>query len=188
MSIDYCRPCDTGLLKAKDDPQLAAQIDEYISQLKQEMENMTCRQCQSSLVSAYNYQQRRQLPSCLGLGLKVSRGDICYIDFGRTYIQEAGYQHFGLIAALTLSKAFVIPMTSNQQAYAKAYDAESSPQGRLNLFRLGQIEGLNKPSTLFINDSKYINTARIINVCAHIDVDSRLYKTIIIRLLDCLDF
>jgi len=178
---------DKTAARAGGDPDLMAQINEYMIMMRQEYENMSIKQCHDSLVSEYNFQQRRQLPSCGSLGLAVRRGDICYIDFGRTYIQEAGFQHFGLVVAMTLGKAFVIPMTSNPAAYAKAYDEADNDRGRFNLFRLGLVPGLNKPSVLFVNDGKYINTARIITIQAHVDTESPLYKAIIIRLKHCLD-
>ncbi|WP_200804765.1 hypothetical protein [Anaerorhabdus furcosa] len=45
---------------------------------------------------------------------------------------------------------------------------------------------MNKPSVLFLNDCKYINTARIIDIKAHLSTDSPCYRMIkkrIIRLI-----
>lgn len=186
MSESHLNFTEQGEICAGADPYLCAQIEEYLTQLRQEMENMSPQQCRNSLSSEYNYQQRRKLPSSQYLGIYVQQGDICYTDFGRTYIQEAGYQHFGLVMAVTSGKVFTVPMTSNAQAYAKAYDEQINPEGRFNLMRIGLIPGLNKLSTLFLNDGKYINSARIISVQAHIDCDSELFIAIQKRLLRCL--
>ena len=76
------------------------------------------------------------------------------------------------------SKALVIPMTSNSEAYYGAYDEKSNPGGSSHLMRLGLVKGLNRHSVLFLNDVKYINTARIIDIKAHINTDSILFKKI----------
>ena len=64
-------------------------------------------------------------------------------------------------------------MTSNPQTYRKAFTNEGT-----YLFPLGTIEGLYKESVLFLNDAKFINTARIIDVKAHIPVDSEMFLKI----------
>ena len=40
------------------------------------------------------------------------------------------------------------------------------------------IEGMNKPSILYINDAKWINTARILDIKAHLDHKSQLFLDI----------
>lgn len=50
--------------------------------------------------------------------------------------------------------------------------------------RLGYIEGLTKVSVLFINDSKWINTSRIIEIKAHIDVNGEIFKEVQKRIIE----
>ena len=83
-------------------------------------------------------------------------------------------------------KAFVIPMSGNYNAYLQAYSRQN-PNGKQHLMQLGKIAGMRKPSVLFINDAKWINTARIIDVKAHLDKDSELFKDIKERVKRCLD-
>ena len=52
--------------------------------------------------------------------------------------------------------------------------------------RLGKIEGMNKESVLFLNDAKWINTARIIDVKAHIERNEELFINIKKRMMECL--
>ena len=109
----------------------------------------------------------------------ISVGDICFIDFGADAYQcEIGFQHFGIIMKLFHGKAFVIPMSGNPSAAAQAYDEQDNPRGKRHLMRMPHIEGLNKQSTLFLNDCKFINTARIIDVKAHVDRGSPLFQKI----------
>ena len=77
------------------------------------------------------------------------------------------------IMTLFHNKAFVVPMSGNHSAYVQAY-GKDNPKGKRHLMRLGKIRGMNKESVLFINDAKWINTARIIAVSyTHLDVYKR---------------
>ena len=60
----------------------------------------------------------------------------------------------------------------------KAYDEKDNPEGLKHLYRLGTVEGLYKESVLFLNDGKYINTARIIDIKGRIDPESERFKRI----------
>ena len=136
-----------------------------------------------NMISEANWVLRKDGLSCESFGVNVMVGNICYIDFGQAYLNEIGYQHFGLVMSFCQRKALIIPMTSNIVQYENAYDAKDNPDGKRNLFRIGMIEGMNKPSVLFLNDAKYINTARIIDVKAYIDPHSKLFREIQQRLL-----
>lgn len=159
-------------------------IREHIRELKDEFYHMPVSEVRNVLLSEYNYKKRSKLKSCRRFGLDINAGDVCYIDFGRAYISEIGYQHFGLVLKVFNGKAFVIPMTSNHEAYEKAYDEQDNPFGLKHLYRLGYVEGLYKDSVLFLNDGKYINTARIIDVKGRIDVNSERYKDIYKRFIE----
>ena len=112
------------------------------------------------------------------LGIEVIPGDICYMDFGQAYLNEAGFQHFGLVINTWCRKALVIPMTSNESTYEKAWDERENPFGKRNLMRLGIVDGMEKPSVLFLNDMKFVNTARVIEIRTHIDVYGELFHTV----------
>ena len=141
----------------------------------------------AGIISEANWLTRRTLGSSQELGIHVRAGDICYVDFGASaYLFECGFQHFALIVKLVQYKALVIPMTSNPVQYAQAYDPVANPHGRRHLCSIGQPEGMLKPSVLFLNDLRFINTARIIEVRSHLDGDElqRVRK----RLQELLDF
>lgn len=148
---------------------------------KQMLTNLNTSEAYDYMVSKLNYCQRKEISSCKELGIRIQTGDICFIDYGSAYLCEIGYLHFGLILSLQHGKAFIVPVSGNYKAYCHAY-AKDNLQGRKHLMRLGWIKGLNKPSVLYINDAKWINTARIIDVKAHIDVQGELFKEIKIRI------
>lgn len=61
---------------------------------------------------------------------------------------------------------------------------KSNPEGKKNLFPLpGIIDGLCKKSVLFLNDMKFVNTARMIEKKAHIDVKSPVFRKIQLRIM-----
>ena len=153
---------------------------------KQEYEQLPDRVLQSHLISEANWMMRKQYRSCDQFGIRIQVGDICYIDFGQAYLNEAGFQHFGLVLNIFNGKAFVVPMTSNRATYSQAYDERMNPLGKKHLMRIGLIPGLNKESVLFLNDCKYINTARIIDVKAKIPQTSGLFHKIQERVMECL--
>lgn len=150
---------------------------EYISEKNVEYAVLESGEALGRLISEQNYRERAKLYSCSELGLEIKIGDICFIDFGEAYINESGYQHFGVVMSITNGKALVIPMSSNANTYAQAL-AHDNPDGKEHLMRIGLIKGLVKKSVLFLNDAKFINTARIIEVKAHIDEDSALFQEI----------
>ena len=129
------------------------------------------------MVSKMNYCQRKQMISCSEMGVHIRIGDICYIDFGMSYLWETGYQHFGLILSMQNKKAFIVPISGNYQAYLKAWSKDHI-EGKSHIMRLGCLPGMNKTSVLYINDAKWINTARIIDVKAHVNIHSQLFKDI----------
>lgn len=158
----------------------------YIHDVKNNYESLSFREAVSKLISECNYRERSQSNNCAELGVDIRVGDICYIDFGCAYVNEIGYQHFGLIIAIYHNKAFVVPMSGNQQAYENAY-AKDNPSGKGHLMRFDKLKGMNKNSVLFMNDAKWINTARIIDVKAHLDRQGLLFQEIKNRVLHCLE-
>lgn len=165
------------------DAELLTIIDRVLIHEKNELLNERKEVIKQVLISKLNYIVRKSYKSSELLGFKVKVGDICYVDFGNSYITEAGYQHFGLVIAYFNSKALMIPMSSNSQMYKQSYCQYTFPQGKKHLFRLGAVESLYKESVLFLNDAKFINTARIIEVKSSIPKDGQLFKDILERYL-----
>ncbi len=172
----------------KNEIKLDRAIKEYLEIEKEELKGLSHYDLKERLISECNYLERSKLKSCIKYGMVISPGDICFIDFGRQYLSETGFLHFGLVLKMFNSKALVIPMTSNSEAYYSAYDKKTNPNGSSHLMRLGLVKGLNRHSVLFLNDVKYINTARIIDIKAHINTDSILFQKIYQRFLQTVQF
>lgn len=182
------KECGRGEDYAKDSLACLQEWENYTSQIASQIQSLSVKEAAVRMISEQNWQDRSQLKSCDQVGINAEIGDICFIEFGRAFVYEAGYQHFGLIVSKCNGKALVIPMTSNTNTYDQAYDSERNPNGKKHLMKIGQIIGLHRPSVLFLNDAKYINTARIISVKAHIPPNSELFKDVMRRMLECIFF
>ncbi|MBR3693489.1 MAG: hypothetical protein IKL88_03085 [Erysipelotrichales bacterium] len=180
------KECGRGEEYAKDSNTCLQEWENYTAQIASQIQHLSVKEAAVQMISEQNWLDRSQLKSCDQMGILVEIGDICFIEFGRAFVYEVGYQHFGLVVSKCNGKALVIPMTSNTNTYEQAYDEVDNPHGKKHLIRIGQIPGLHRPSVLFLNDAKYINTARIISVKAHIASDSELFKNIMRRMLECI--
>ncbi len=171
--------------RAKSLPVLQEAIEEYGNGIKQEYGEKSIQEAKDSLISEMNFRERGHLKSCRKYGMFINPGDLCYVDFGsRAFITEAGYQHFAIVISVCCGKAFVVPMTSKSENYEMAYDSRENPNGYIHLMKIGLPKGLNRNSVLFLNDAKYINTARIIDIKGHIDTDSDLFREIKRRVIE----
>ena len=163
-------------------------IEYYLENQRENYNSMCTRELKGHLISEENWLRRHEYVSCEQLGVNIRVGDICFVDFGRAYTLESGFQHFGLILTMSHGKAFVIPMTSNEQTFNQGYHPIHNPSGKPHLLRIGKVKGLHRPSVLFLNDAKFINTARIIDVKAHIPPSSALFELVEEKIKECLGF
>ncbi|NBK98042.1 MAG: hypothetical protein EOM50_08490 [Erysipelotrichia bacterium] len=165
-----------------DSLQMNEMLNQYVHETYGFYKVLSQKDAIAHMISEENYRERYLAKGCEELGVWIRPGDICYIDFGNAYLNEAGFQHFGLIMKIVNNKACVVPMTSNQKTYQEAIKCN----GKQHLMAIGKVKGMNKNSVLFLNDFKSINTARIIDVKAHIPIDSKLFMQIKQRLLKVL--
>ncbi|MBR0137352.1 MAG: type II toxin-antitoxin system PemK/MazF family toxin [Erysipelotrichaceae bacterium] len=172
--------------KAKQIPIIKESIEDYLMYQRETLENLSVPEAKHFLISAENEKIRRKMRSCRELGFWIKPGDIVYADFGAAYLSEIGYQHPALVINVFSGKALVIPMTSNRVNIIKAYDDRFNPEGSRHLMNIGIVPGLNRESVLFLNDVKFINTARVIDIKGHMDTGSELFESICERIWDCM--
>ena len=158
-------------------------IEMYIQKLRQYLLSLHKYEAKRQTLSGLNWLARKHLTSSLAFDLRLRKGDICFIDFGKAYINEAGYQHFGLVLSIVNYKAFVIPMSSNSNTISKASNVVYEGPAKNHLYFIGKLDGMNRPSVLFLNDAKYINTARVIEVIAYMDPNHEMFRDIEYRVL-----
>lgn len=154
-------------------------VDDYIEELRHYLKNLPYHEIKRECISGYNRFERSKYISSLDFDLRIKVGDIVFCDFGQAYLNEAGFQHFGLVLKIFSYKAFVIPMSSNPMTVSKAPNYPGVKDPKDHLYFIGMPRGLNRPSVLFLNDAKFINTARIIEVKSYLDVSSEMFKELL---------
>lgn len=175
-------------IRQSDDKEMKHQLyweevwSSYVEESVEHYQTLKPKEALPEMISEKNYFSRANATSCDELGVWVKVGDICFIDFGKSYLNEAGYQHFGIVMKFMNNKALVIPMTSNPKTYKDALLMQKS-----HLFPIGKLEGMYRHSVLFLNDARFINTARIIDVKANIPIQSTLFQQIKKKLLELLE-
>lgn len=147
-------------------------INEYLDVFRTYLYSLSMHEIRRECISGLNRIERKDAISSLELDIRIRVGDIVYVDFGQAYLNESGFQHFGLVLALFSYKAFVIPMSSNYKTMKNAPNYPGVMDSKNHLYYIGKPEGMHKESVLFLNDAKFINTARIINVIAHISPEN----------------
>lgn len=143
-------------------------LAEYLQLNLGEINKSSKKQALSMYVSEKNYQTRKDFIGNKQTGVWLKKGDICFIDYGKAYQHEIGFQHFGLILAICREKILVVPMTSIKKK------TRDSPY----LIKFKKIDGMKSDTILFLTDVKYINSARVIDVKAHINENSEIFKNI----------
>lgn len=177
---------DESMLQAKQIPLMQWYINEYIRRQKKYLENCTVKEARAFLLSEENRIRKKNMKSCSCYGLWIKKGDVVFADFGEAYMCEVGYQHLAIVLNISGGKALIVPMSSNMNTVMNAYDEITNPQGNRQLMRIKDCPYLEKESVLFLNDIKYISTARIIDVKGNIDVNSVLFRNINRRINQCL--
>lgn len=148
-------------------------VKDYIEKYQKFLDSLPLSRQRQELISHYNRMHRSKFTRDVDVDLKVRVGDICYLDYGCAYKLECAYQHMGLVLHEFLGKLFIIPLTSNPKAVANSRLGK-----KRHLYYLGQLPGLQRSSCLFLNDGKYLNPARIIHICSHLDPNSEKFKNI----------
>ncbi|MCF0105171.1 MAG: hypothetical protein HUJ53_00250 [Holdemanella sp.] len=161
-------------------------LDMLIEQVREEEDllllEMSKLEAYDYMVSKLNYLRRKNAGNCKEFNVMIRPGDICYIDFGQAYRCEIGYLHFGLILSIYNSKVFVVPLSGDMRKSSQ-YFGQAQKE---HIFRIGRIPGLSKISSVYLNDAKWLNSARIIDVKAYISPDSDLFKEIKRRIMECI--
>ncbi len=156
--------------------QIDGVIADYMDQYANYLKNLSLNYLFKEVKSGYNRMNRHQLWSSEEMNVKVRPGDVCFLDFGQAYKNESGFQHFGLVLSTCNHKVLVVPMTSKLSAERQSRNRV--PNGKKHLYYIGLLDGLNKHSTLFLNDFKYLNSSRIISVNGHLSPDSPMFREI----------
>lgn len=102
---------------------------------------------------------------------KVLFGQVCTIDYGKTYKGEIGYIHPGLCVGKKDDKYLVIPMTTGKTWRDKCYHPIHNPNMTKENRQCCTSEGFEKDGVLLMNDAKFISGGRILELHEIINAD-----------------
>ncbi|WP_232505370.1 hypothetical protein [Erysipelothrix larvae] len=155
-------------------------LEEYLDKYKEYLKGLSILLLKQECISGMNRILRSAFKSSENVNIEVNIGDICYIDFGHAYLNESGYQHFGLVIQKKNHKLLVVPMSSKKELIHQASNVDQiGAANKRHLYYLGQPEGMSRESVLFLNDTKFINSARVIGVTSQITPETQMFKEIL---------
>lgn len=94
---------------------------------------------------------------------KLTKGQVCRVDFGKTYNIENAFIHYALFMGKYDNKFLVIPMTTSSDEVCKAFHPIDRPDGEYRLRLAKPDEGFSKQAALYMNDAKFISPGRVIS-------------------------
>lgn len=95
---------------------------------------------------------------------KVKVGQVCVVDYGKTYKGEIGYIHPGLCIGKKENKYLVIPMTTGKNWRSTCYHPANNPNQTKQYRQSCVSEGFSKDGVLLIDDMKFISGGRILDL------------------------
>ena len=121
----------------------------------------------SILIAEANWMKRNHFSKYMpskGAKKKVAFGQVCTIDYGKTYKGEIGYIHPGLCIGKKDDKYLIIPMTTGRDWRDTCYHPINNPNMTKEHRQSCISEGFEKDGVLLINDSKFMSGGRILEL------------------------
>lgn len=115
---------------------------------------------------------------------KVCLGQVCTIDYGKSYKGEIGYVHPGLCIGKKGNKYLIIPMTTGKDWRDKCYHPINNPTMTKEHRQCFVSEGFKQDGVLLINDSKFVSGGRILEL--HEKISKELLEEIQMQLFHIL--
>lgn len=140
---------------------LLALLD-YQSNFEEAIRNMSIYDATSLIIAEQDWLKRNKYTSFKGSSL--SKGQMCKVDFGKTYSKENAFIHYALIVGKYKGKVLVIPSTTSPDEINIAYHPTHNPSGEYRLRLAHPSEGFSSKAAFFMNDAKFISQGRILEV------------------------
>ncbi len=93
---------------------------------------------------------------------KVQFGQVCTVDYGKTYKGEIGYVHPALCVGKKDDKYLIIPMTTGKTWRHECYHPIINPNMTKENRQSCATEGFEKDGVLLISDAKFVSGGRIL--------------------------
>jgi|GEM_PF-2259986 hypothetical protein len=108
----------------------------------------------------------------------INIGNVCYIDYGKTYQGELSYYHYGLCVGVRDGKILIIPITSGTNWRTECYHPILNPNKNKKFRQALKSEGFSKDCVLKINDAKFLSAGRIDSIDNESEINKEILKEI----------
>ena len=157
------------------------QLEENIHRI---LRQLNAYDASSILIAETNWMKRNHFSKYMpkkGTKKKVAFGQVCTIDYGKSYKGEIGYVHPGLCIGKKDDKYLIVPMTTGKNWRDTCYHPTFNPNMTKEHRQCCTSEGFEKDGVLLINDSKFISGGRILEL--HEIISSEILEEIQLQLL-----
>lgn len=157
------------------------QLEENIHRI---LRQLNAYDASSILIAETNWMKRNHFSKYMpskGAKKKVAFGQVCTIDYGKTYKGEIGYIHPGLCIGKKDDKYLIVPMTTGRAWRNTCYHPINNPNMTKEHRQSCISEGFEKDGVLLINDSKFMSGGRILQL--HEIIQTEILEEIQMQLL-----
>lgn len=148
-------------------PKILNGILQFIDNTNRMMRQLNAYDSSSILIAESNWMKRNHFKKYTpneNAPKKVLFGQVCTIDYGKTYKGEIGYIHPGLCVGKKDEKYLIIPMTTGKTWRDTCYHPIHNPNMTKENRQCCITEGFDKDSVLLMNDAKFISGGRILEL------------------------
>lgn len=148
-------------------PKILNGILQFIDNTNRIMRQLNAYDSSSILIAESNWMKRNHFKKYMpskDAPEKVLFGQVCTIDYGKTYKGEIGYIHPGLCVGKKDEKYLIIPMTTGKTWRDTCYHPIHNPNMTKENRQCCISEGFVKDGVLLMNDSKFISGGRILEL------------------------
>lgn len=165
-------------MQASDRPKVLRALLQFYDNTNHIFRQLNAYDSSSIIIAESNWLKRnhfnKYMPS-LGAASKIQLGQVCTIDYGKTYSGEIGYIHPGLCIGKKNNKYLFVPMTTGKNWRSKCYHPLHNPNSSKEHRQSCISEGFSKDGVLLVHDTKFVSGGRILELHEIIDSDS-LYE------------
>ena len=165
-------------MKATERPKVLTALLQLFENTNNVFRQLNAYDSSSIIIAESNWIKRNHFSKYMpskGATAKVQFGQVCTIDYGKTYSGEIGYVHPGLCIGKKNSKYLFVPMTTGGSwrsgCYHPIYNPDSSKDNRQSYIS----EGFSKDGVLLVHDTKFVSGGRILELHETI-VSDALYE------------
>ncbi len=161
-------------MRATEKPKVLNALLQFFENTNNVFRQLNAYDSSSIIIAESNWIKRnhfsKHMPS-KGTTEKVQFGQVCTIDYGKTYKGEIGYIHPGLCIGKKNNKYLFVPMTTGRSWRSKCYHPIHNPDSSKDNRQSCTSEGFLKDGVLLVDDTKFVSGGRILELLEIIDPD-----------------